>query len=242
MRLKMSDEPVNRLSGPPQEEDEVVSLKAFLRVIGRRLWVLLAVSILFVGIAVGLNLMQTQQYTASIKVLIGQKGGTEPTYAPSLPSLDQLTFTMAEAVDSRPIAETVVRKLDSKISPDYVLANLSAAPVEGTQFIEVTYTDTDPDRARKVANAVGSTFSEEVSEISPSTNYVAATVWEPATNAAPVGTGLLQPVVLALVLGAVVGTGLAFVLEALDDSWQSPEELEQISGVPTFGVVPTFRS
>jgi capsular polysaccharide biosynthesis protein len=185
--------------------------------------------------------MQTQQYTASIKVLIGQKGGTEPTYAPSLPSLDQLTFTMAEAVDSRPIADTVVRELDLKMSPDYVLANLSATPVEGTQFIEVSYVDTDPDRARKVINAVGTTFSNQVSEISPSTNYVAATVWEPATNATPMGGGLLQPIVLALVLGAIVGTGLAFVLEALDDSWQSPEELEQISGVPTFGVVPTFR-
>jgi len=241
MQLKMSDEPVNRLSGPPREEDEIVSLKAFLQVIFKRWWVLLAVMILFAGIALGSSLMQTQQYTASIKVLIGQKGGTEPTYAPSLPSLDQLTFTMAEAVDSRPIAEAVVRELDLKMSPDYVLANLSATPVEGTQFIEVSYVDTNPDRARKVINAVGSTFSNEVSEISPSTNYVAATLWEPATYAAPVGSGLLQPIMLALVMGVIVGTGLAFVLEALDDSWHSPEELEQISGVPTFGVVPTFR-
>jgi capsular polysaccharide biosynthesis protein len=237
----MSNEPVNHLFGPSREEDEIVSLRAFLQVIYRRFWVLLAVSVLFVAIAVGSSLMQTQQYTASIKVLIGQKSSAEPTYAPTLPSLAQLTFTMAEAVDSRPIAEAVVKELDLKLPPDYVLANLSATPIEETQFIEVSYVDTNPERAQKVINAVGSTFSEEVSEISPSTNYVAATVWEPATNAAPVGTGLLWPIMLALVLGAIVGTGLAFVLEALDDSWQSPEELEQISGVPTFGVVPTFR-
>ncbi len=237
----MSDESVNQLPGLPREEDEVVSLRAFLQVISRRLWALLIVLVLFVGMAVGSTLTQTQQYAASIKVLIGQESG-KSIYAPSLPNLEQLTLTMAEAVDSRAIAETVVRELDLQMAPDYLLANLSAEPVAGTQFIEVTYADANPDRARRVANAVGSTFSEEVSEISPSTNHVAATVWEPATSATPVGVGLLQRLGLALVLGAVVGTALAFVLEALDDSWQSPEELEQISGVPTFGVVPTFRA
>jgi capsular polysaccharide biosynthesis protein len=27
-------------------------------------------------------------------------------------------------------------------------------------------------------------------------------------------------------------------VEQLDDRWRSPEEVEQISGVPTFGVIP----
>jgi capsular polysaccharide biosynthesis protein len=235
----MSNRSVNQLSEPFREEDELVSLRAFLRVINRWSWVVLMVLVLFLGMAVVLSLMQTPQYAASINVLIGQKRGAEPVYTPSLPNLEQLTLTMAEAVDSRRIAVPVVREWDLEMRPDYLLANLSAEPVTGTQFIEVTYVDTNPDRARQVINAVGSTFSKEVSEIGPSTNYAA--VWESAANATPVGPGLLQRIGLALVLGAIVGTGLAFVLEALDDSWQSPEELEQISGVPTFGVVPTYR-
>jgi capsular polysaccharide biosynthesis protein len=36
----------------------------------------------------------------------------------------------------------------------------------------------------------------------------------------------------------VLGTGLAFLLEFMDDSWRSPAEAEQVSGVPTFGVIP----
>jgi capsular polysaccharide biosynthesis protein len=46
---------------------------------------------------------------------------------------------------------------------------------------------------------------------------------------------------LALVAGGALGVALAFLLEYLDDSWGSPEEAEQISGVPTFGVIPTFK-
>jgi capsular polysaccharide biosynthesis protein len=35
--------------------------------------------------------------------------------------------------------------------------------------------------------------------------------------------------------------GLAFLLEYLDDYWRSPREVEQVSGVPTLGIVPEFK-
>jgi len=46
---------------------------------------------------------------------------------------------------------------------------------------------------------------------------------------------------LALLLGLMLGAGLALLLEHWDDSWHSPEEAEQISGVPTFGIIPEFQ-
>jgi capsular polysaccharide biosynthesis protein len=41
-------------------------------------------------------------------------------------------------------------------------------------------------------------------------------------------------------LGSLLGVGLAFLLEYVDDSWTSPDEVEEVSGVPTFGVIPAF--
>jgi capsular exopolysaccharide synthesis family protein len=82
-------------------------------------------------------------------------------------------------------------------------------------------------------------FSERVSDISP--NAVTATVWDSA--ATPQYAANLTPLrdaLLAMVVGIMLGVGLAFVIEYLDDSWHSPEEAEQVSGVPTFGVIPAF--
>jgi hypothetical protein len=39
----------------------------------------------------------------------------------------------------------------------------------------------------------------------------------------------------------MLGIGLAFLLEHMDDRWRSPEEVEQVSGVPTFGIIPEFK-
>jgi capsular polysaccharide biosynthesis protein len=109
-------------------------------------------------------------------------------------------------------------------------------------FIEVSYRDTDPQRAQQIVNTVGEVFSDQVSNVSPSASAITATVWEPAVlPETPVSPNVLRNVVLALVLGLLLGVGLAFLLERFDDSWDSPEEVERVSGVPTFGAIPRFE-
>jgi capsular exopolysaccharide synthesis family protein len=78
--------------------------------------------------------------------------------------------------------------------------------------------------------------------VSQSANAVTATVWEPAVvSDEPASPDFKRNVLLALILGLMFGVGLAFLREYLDDSWSSPEEVEQISGVSTYGVIPTIE-
>ena len=46
---------------------------------------------------------------------------------------------------------------------------------------------------------------------------------------------------VALLFGLMLGVGLAFLLDYLDDSWRSPAEVEQISGVPTYALIPQHK-
>jgi capsular polysaccharide biosynthesis protein len=109
-------------------------------------------------------------------------------------------------------------------------------------FIEVSYKDTDPQRAQQTANAIGEVFSEQVSKVSPSASALTATVWEPAVlPEAPVSPDLPRNAALAMIAGLLLGVGLAFLLDRLDDSWDSPEEVERVSGIATFGAIPRFE-
>jgi capsular polysaccharide biosynthesis protein len=58
----------------------------------------------------------------------------------------------------------------------------------------------------------------------------------------PVSPNPVRNGILALALGLMLGVGLAFLLEYLDDSWRSPEEVEHITGVPTFGTIPEYKA
>lgn len=234
-------EPGASMLGRGDEGEYIFSLADLLRIILRRLWVILLVAGVLTGVAVSFSLVQTPMYEASIKILVGQERGTNE---PSIPiyDLQQLTQTMAEGLNSRPVAEATIRQLGLRITPDEFLGNLSVEQVPNTQFIRVGYTDPSPERAQRVANTTGRIFSEQISEVSPMASAITATVWERAEQPdTPVSPDPVRNGLLALMLGLMLGVGLAFFLEYMDDSWDSPEEVEQISGVHTFGVIPEIE-
>jgi capsular polysaccharide biosynthesis protein len=237
-------EPESETSPWPGDE-YVVSLGDLLRGLRRWWWAVALAALVCVGAAVGWSLTQDPTYEASIRILVGQE---ESENAPinlgsDVQGLQQLTQTMVEAVKSRPVAEGVIEELGLRATPEALLGNVSVEQIPNTQFIELSYRDPDPRSAERIANAFGEIFSEQISEVSPSANAITATVWEQAVvPEEPVSPDPVRDGLLALMVGLLLGIGLAFLLEYLDDSWQSPEEAERVSGVPTFGVVPRFKA
>ncbi len=233
----------NGMPGETAEGGNGSSLVDPIQVVRRRLWVVALVAILVSAAALGVSLLQQPTYEASVKFLVGQEGGGDSVNLQNeVQGLQQISETMVEAVRTRPVAQEVIDKLGLQMTPEALMRDLDAEQVGGTQFVEVSYKASDPETAQRVANSVGDTFSEKVSEVSPSASAITATVWERApVPSVPVSPDPVRNALLALVLGVMLGLGLAFLLDHLDDDWKSPEEVEQISGVPTFGVVPAFK-
>ncbi len=217
----------------------VVPLAYLLRAIRRRVWIIALTAVVITGMAVGLSLVQTPTYEASVKMLIGQESDTADA-AVDVFNLQQVTMTVTEAVHTRPIAEAVIQRLDLTRSPESLLDRLEVQQIEATQLIQIDYTDTNPARAQRVANTIADVLSERMSEINAAgAATITATVMEPA--ALPDEPSSPKPIrngIVALVAGILLGTVLALLLEYLDDSWRSPEELEHLSAKPNLGMIP----
>jgi capsular exopolysaccharide synthesis family protein len=229
------------MSARSGEDEYIVSLQDILLVIRRRLWVISVVAVVLAGAAVGFSMAQTPVYEASTKILVGQERGVtiDPNYAYGL---QQLTQTMVGGVSSRPVAKAVIRQENLRMTTEEFLSHLSAEQEPETQWIQVHYTDSSPERAQRLANAVGDVFSKQVSEVNSGATAITVTVWERAVVPdAPVAPNPVRNGLLALALGLFIGVGLAFVLEYRDDRWNSPEEMERVSGAPTFGIIPEFK-
>ena len=168
------------------------------------------VAVVLVALTVGMvSLASTPQYEASTKVLVGKQPG-QPVLKTDVQQLQELTLTLAAATQSRPIAEDTIERLGLHETPDEFLVGLDAEPIENTQFIEVSYTDTNPVRAQVVANTVGYVLSKEVSGVSLGANAITATLWERAqVPEEPVSPNPLRNGVLTLVFGLIVSMGLA---------------------------------
>ena len=232
----MLDEQTTPLGG------NAFSVERVLQILLRRIGAIILVTIVVTGSALGFSLAQAPAYQASVKILVGQRSTQDTNLSGDVAALQDLTLTVAEAVDTMPIAQEVVERSNlPDQSAASVLQNMEAEQDPGTMFVDISYTSSDRKKAQLTANAIGQVLSEKVSEVSLGANAITATVWAPATLPQnPVRPNPLRNAAIALVLGSLLGMALAFLLEYLDDSWDSPEQVEEVSGVPTFGVIPRF--
>ena len=160
------------------------------------------------------SLLQTPTYEASAVLMVGQKELSDGKIhliplAPAPETLQQLTQTMAIAIESRPVAEGTIRRLGVGMSPADLLNNLTAEPVEASQFIRLSCTDTDPARAKEVVNAVGRESSESLSvaaaAVMTATVIDKASVPEAPASPRPLRNGLLALVVALALSAALIG-------------------------------------
>ena len=178
---------------------------------------LVAVVIVAATVAMA-SLVETPQYEASSTLLIGQDRSLleGPPLDARVQGLQQLTMTLAEAAQSRPVAEETIERLKLPMNPDVFLERLEAEPIENTQFIELSYTDPDPMRARVVTNTVGDVLSEQVSEVGQDGSGMTARLWERApVPEEPVSPNPLRNGLVTLASGLLLFVGLAVALPRL---------------------------
>ena len=228
------------------EDRTGLSIEDAARVLRQRLPVILLVAVLLTGLVVAFNLVQTPVYEATSKVLIVEERGANAADQPlssQVDGLDQLALVMTEVVDSRLVAEATIKRLGLDIPPGKFVKNLSAEQVTETPFINIKYKDANPKTAKLIANTVPKVLPEQVSDVNiGTTRPITAKVFDPAvTPNNPASPNPLRNSFVALVFGLMLGVGIAFLLNHLDDSWRVPAEVEQISGVPTYALIPQHK-
>ncbi len=206
-----------------EHKQHVISLKDVFQTITRGVYVIFVAMMVSMGLALGVSLLQTPSYEASTDILIKQdqqESSTPTNIENDVNGLQKMTRTVAKAIDSRPTAEAVIQRLDLSTSPEDLRQGLRVEQLPETQFIRITYESSSPQRAQEIADAFGDVFSEQASEVSPTSSAtLSAKVWERATVPdEPVSPKYEINIGLAMIVGLVLGVGLAFLLVYLDNT------------------------
>jgi capsular polysaccharide biosynthesis protein len=179
------------------------------------LWAITA-PLLVAAVVYTVSATRTPTYEASAKVMVEDQ--KEQSYgkihpipnAPTHERVRQLIQTMTIVIDTHPVAEEVIRRLGLEVSPDQLLNNLSIEQIESSQFIQLSYTDTDPARSAQVVNTVGEVSSERISPMSAAGSNFTANVWEKAAvpespaSPKPLRNGLIALVVTLALSAALI--------------------------------------
>jgi succinoglycan biosynthesis transport protein ExoP len=128
---------------------------------------------------------------------------------------------------------------------DSTQAQITQTQSQIDQLTAITYRTADQDQQLQTLESrlvsLRATYAALLPNLDNNSSNL-LTVVEPAVPpSGPSSPRTLLNIILAAVLGLLAAVGIAFLVEYLDDSVTSSDEVEEVTGLPTLGVIPVMR-
>lgn len=222
-----------------------MNLRDFARMLGTR-WVTVCVTTLVVVLAaVGLTLLTTPQYRASTRLFVSTSTGgasvAESYQGNRLSQERVLSYT--ELLMGETLAQRTIDKLGLNMSASELRSAVKASAKPNTVLIDVTVLDRSPVQARDIANSLSDEFvlmARELETPEDGSRPDARVVVEQRASvpAAPVVPDTQRNIAMGLALGVVLGIGLAFLRDTLDNTVKDRGAFEDVIGAGIVGSIP----
>ena len=225
-----------------------MELKQYVRIAWRR-WPLIAglMVVVFLASLPGLLRPQPAVYQAAMRFAVGvvPEPRTGDYYAYdryyTWLSSEYLVDDLAEVIKSGSFAEAVSQTLAEEgiqVPAGAISASTQAGKLH--RILSVTITWGDEEQLRAIAKGVVATVQERNAEFVAQLAMQNAQAWLiDAPSVSPLGKGLRERLDLPirLLLALLAGLALAFLLDYMDDSVRSAQEMEEM-GLSVMGQVP----
>ncbi|WP_249869230.1 YveK family protein [Oceanobacillus saliphilus] len=149
----------------------------------------------------------------------------------------QMINTYNIIIKSPAILDDVVEQLNLPYSSAALSEKIQVSSADNSQVVTVTATHENPATAVDIANVTVSTFESKIPDIMNVDNVSILTEAQLSPNPSPVAPNPILNIAIAIVLGAMVGVGIAFLLEYLDNTITTEEDVEKKLELPVLGVI-----
>ncbi|KLU66135.1 capsular polysaccharide type 8 biosynthesis protein cap8A [Desulfosporosinus acididurans] len=225
--------------------EEEIDLRQYWEVIKKR-WLIVITLPLIAALTSGIIsfLIIKPTYQASTTLIVGKKAAEEGQAAAQmldnnvLLANQQLARTYATIAKSRTVEENVIQDLHLPLEAEQLDALIDVNQVKDTEVLEIGVTNTDPELAAKIANDLAADFSKAVIEIKKVDSVSIVDKAVPPDK--PVKPNKKLNVLIAFVVGLMAAVGLALVLEFLDNTVKTSDDIENLLGIPVLGVIPRY--
>lgn len=184
------------------------------------------------------------QYEATTKLFIGKQETTQENASYNnndVMMYQKLMKTYAELVKTSDLVTKAVKSANLDYNQKEIkkiLNNLSVAPSADTQILDLSYKGENPKEVLKVTEAITNEFISESKELIPNGNI--QVIQKAQLPEHPVSPNKKLNILIAFVLGLMVGVGVVLLLEYLDNTFKSREDLEKTLELPIIGTIPDY--
>jgi capsular polysaccharide biosynthesis protein len=215
-------ENIKQMSRGSRNRPKEIDLKDLFFVLKKHI-ILIAVITFIAGIA-GYMLNQmavVPLYQSSARIIIGSNADSRQT--------------LQVIVKDSSILDIVIKRMNLKESSDQLASKITVSSIENSQVVSISVVDTNPNVASQIADTVAEVFKEKVPTIMEQSNITILS--KAKVNPVPINPTSKNKLLYGIIGGLIIGIGLSFLLDSLEDTIRSKEDIENLLDVPVIGRV-----
>jgi capsular polysaccharide biosynthesis protein len=219
-----------------------MELKRYIHIIIKRLWLILLLP-LAAGTAaayVSFYVMEpVYQANSTLYIMTRSEDMQYGVDYLSLMAGVYLVKDYRELAKSRTVTEKVITELGLKnITPERLASHISINSKNETRIIEITVRHGDPRTAMQITDKVSEVFVQKAAELMKiDTISIVDKAQIPSNPVEPVP---VMNMAVAVLVGLIAAAGIIILLEYLDDTIKTADDVEKYLGLTVLGTIPVF--
>lgn len=218
--------------------EETISLQEIASILKKRFKLIFLITVSFALLSFLITFfLITPKYEASSQFIVNQKDSLNEFNINEIRTNVELINTYNVIIKSPAILDYVIEELNLNLSVNQLANMISVSNTQGSQVVNVTVTHTNPNRAEEIANTTVEVFQERIPVLMNVDNVNILAPANVGSNPSPVSPNMTLNIAIAIVLGLMVGVGLAFLLEYLDNTIKTEQDIEKYLDLPVMGTI-----
>lgn len=222
-------------------EEQEIRLDEIFDALKKRWLMIVSITLIAAIIAAVLSFFVIKpKYEASTKLFIGKEEAESQGYSQNDVTMYQkLMKTYTATIKTKDLVEKALGSSNLEVDTKSVLENLTVTSLADTQILEVKYKSIDPIEAKTIIEEITDEFIETSKKLVPNGNIqIIESVELPEK---PVSPNKKMNIAIAFALGLMVGVGLSLLLEFLDNTFKTKEQVERELEIPVLGTIPQVK-
>ena len=180
--------------------------------------------------------IQKPVYKSYTTILLTKENDSTSITSNDIMLNQKLVNAYREIIKSKKVLGRVINNLDLTYSFEELKSKVTVESINETEIIKISVTDEDSRLAKNIANEIASVFNSEIIKLYDIQNIGVIDKAELAST--PYNVNVTKQLVIASLIGFVLGWAIVFVIFYFDNTIKSTEEVENKLKLPIIGAVP----
>jgi capsular polysaccharide biosynthesis protein len=221
-----------------EHKEYELDLRELVSILWKRLWIILLITFLATATSGVISFfVLTPQYEASTQILVNQSKVEGQFNQGDIRTNLELINTYNVIVKSPRILDIVIQEYGLNKTYQQLNNQINVNAVKNSQVMSITVTDPSYKQAVYIANAIANTFQSEIISLMNIDNVHIMAEAKEYVIPSPVKPKPYLNMAIAFVVGMMTAVGLIFLLEYLDNTIKTEQDIEDILGLPVLGSI-----